>query len=489
MSIFSELFNKKKPKAGRVVAPSFLRTTSTNSTIADDRTDYTNTDLTTLRDQTDTQTVAREYGRVNADFSHSIENFIRFIVTDSYTLTARSMETGEIDEEVTRLAQLFALRIDRLPTYIAGFSPQSSIASVAETVIPQLLCNGCAAAEVVLDKSYLPTHIEPISTNEVKYESTGDNYVPYITGSGDDVYLDSSAIYLMSLTPDPESPYSRSWYESAIQSILSSTEFGNDLRRAGRRATFPRVTASIDLEKTKASFTPDVQLDSEKLTAALNSTISDVESTLNGLQPEDALVYFGDIMTVEHLTSGNITAHDSVQTQNDIINSSVANGLHTLPSILGRGVSSATGSTEAVLFLKVTESLQSRLNEMFSYLFTQALRLQGHDVVVDFKYKKPSLRSESEEESFAAMRQSRILELLSTGHLSDAEASIMLTGELPSANYEPLSGTGFRANTSVVTADNPYSNTSVSGEGINSTTEQKNQSSGDTQPKTNSTTG
>ena len=94
---------------------------------------------------------------------------------------------------------------------------------------------------------------------------------------------------------------------------------------------------------------------------------------------------------------------------------------------------------------------------MFSELLTVGTRLLGHDVYVEFKYADPELRPKSELESFRVTKQSRIMELLSYGFISDDEASIMLTGTLPTGNFTPLSGTRFR-DTSAVDSSNPYPN-------------------------------
>ena len=488
MSIFSNILPKKKVKKGGTILPVFLRKASKGSDIADDRTNRTNTDLTTLRTGSSTAAVARSYAKVNPDFSHSIESITRFVASDSYTIVARSMEDATVDVDVTKEAQLFATRIDSLPTYADGFSPQSSIASITETLIPQALTNGDCAAELVLDKDLLPSHIQPISTNSLKYKSDGDREVPVIQDTGAEIVLDSPAIYIMKLSPDPESPYSRSWYEAAIQAVIASTQFNNDLRRSFRKASLPRVEAELKIKEIMDSIPAEIKADPEALKKELQTQLDAVKTQLEDLQPQDAVAHY-DTVTVKHLSAGNISSHESVKTHGDIINGQLAAGLHTLPAILGRGGNSQASSTEAILFLKIAESLQHRINEVYSYLFTMAMRLRGYDVAVEFKYKKPSLRSDMEDSSFKAMDQSRILELLSLGFITDEEASIRLTGALPSGNYTELSGTGFRAGTSVEPIDNAYSNTSVSGKGVDNTVDQKNQNKGTTKPKSNSTTG
>ncbi len=486
MSIFSKLFPKKKAKPGGSYTPKYLRTARTGAQVTDERQNRTNEDLTQLRYGASTEENIRNFAKNSPDVSHALESIMRFCITDSFTLVAKDLETDTINPEATKLAQVFLARINKLPIDYTGFTKQSTVNATSESLIFQLLTNGCCAAELVLDKSRLPSFIQPISTNDLKYRVGTDRVVPYIDSTGGEQLLDSPAVTIISLSQDPETPYSSSWFKAAIQAIIASVEFTNDLRRSFRKASLPRVTAEIDLEKFKESLTPEVLYDAKKFKAALDSTLVDLENKLSGLNPEDAIVNF-DTIKMDHLSAGNISSHDSVKTHGDIINGQVSAGVHVLPSLLGRGESQSTASTETVLFLKIVESIQDRLNEIYSYLFTLAIRLYGHDVTVTFKYKKPSLRPEVEEESFLAMRQSRIREQLSDGFISDEEASIMLTGDLPSGNFKPLSGTGFHGASANV--QNPYSNTSVGGEQLNNTKEQKDRNEGNNNPKTNQTTG
>jgi hypothetical protein len=489
LGIFDGLFSKKKPKTGGTYVPVYLRKVRGGSQIGDERVDNTNVDLTTLRYGTSAEENVRAYLNESPDVSHAKESIMRFAITDAFTVVAKSLEDGTIDPEATKVVQSFAARLNNLPSRVDGFSPQSTINAISESLVPQLLANGCCMAELVLDKALFPSSIQAISTNKLKYESSpaGDREIPYIQDVGDPIYLDSPAVYIVSLSQDPETPYSTSWFKAAIQAVIASAQFTNDLRRSFRKASLPRVDATIDEEKFKASLTPDVIYDQKKLKAAYDGFLSDLDDKLNGLNPEDAVVHF-DIVKINHLAAGNISAHESVKTHADILNGQISAGLHVLPAVLGRGESQTTASTETVLFLKIVESLQGRLNELFSYLFTLAARLQGYDVTVSFAYKKPSLRPEVEEEGFLAMRQSRIREQWSDGLISDEEASIKLTGDLPSGNFTPKSGTGF-AGGGATPVDNPFSNTSVGGKQLNNTKDQKDRNQGGTEPKTNKTTG
>jgi len=488
MGLFSDLFPHKKPRKGGLYLPSFLKRTRTGGSadIRDDSVNRTNQDLTQIRYGATNKEIVRDYSKVSPDLSHSLNNYIRFIITDSFTVHAKSLETDTIDLEATEMIQQFATRLNSLPPDYDGYRKLYSFASVAETCITQLLCNGCTMAELVLDKSLLPSYIQPVSTNDLKYEQKGTKAVPYIKQASETIYLDSPTIKSIVINQDPDSAYSDSWFESAVQAIVASEEYRNDIRKAFRKASLPRVTAEIDVEKFTKSLSPEIQYDPVKMKAAMDAIIEGIEDQLNGLNPEDCLVSF-DTVKVQHLSQGNTSTHESLKVHSNIMNGLVSTGLKTLPSILGRGESQSVASTESVLFLKVCEGVQGRVNELFSSLLTLAARLQGHDVVVMFKYKKPDLRPDAELESFYAMKQSRILEQLSLGLISDEEASIILTGDLPSESFTPLSGTMFHQKAEPV--ENPYSGTSVSGDQLNKTKDQKDRSKTDTKPKTTQTAG
>lgn len=487
MGLFDSLMPKKRPKTGGLYTPKFIKKAAAGGTISEDSVNRVNEDLTDLRYGADPKEIVRKYAKVQPDVSHSLNNYIRFILTDTFKIKATSLETGIIDPEATKAAQSFALRLNNLPPDYKGFRRIYTFHAIGETMLSQLLCNGCTMGELVFDKALMPSHIQAVSTNDLKWKQKGQLAKPYIQQTEGDLELDSPAIQLISLNQDPDTPYSDSWIESAIQAIVASEQYRGDIRKAFRKAALPRTTAEINTEQFRAGLAPEVLYDEAKMQAAMSAVIESVTDQLSGLNPEDALAMF-DTVKVNVLSPGNTSTHDSLKQHAAIINGMLSTGLKTMPSILGRGESQSTASTESVLFLKVCEGLQGRINELFSGLLTLALRVNGHDVIVKFAYEKPNLRPELELESFKTVRQSRILEQLSLGLISDEEASLDLTGDLPSGNFIPLSGTGFHTNTGE-DPENPYSNTSVTPDGVNSTKNQKDQKPLNQKPKTNRTSG
>lgn len=477
--------DKIAAKTGETVPPSYIK--KTTAQISDTSTNNTNTDLTTLRNQGSTQKDAiKALVQNSPDASFAAYSKARFAITDSYTVIAYTID-GVVDVAGTITAQSLANRLDNLRPYYDKYSKPSDFRSLSERAIAQLQYYGSFGGQLVLEAGNVPSRIEIFSTRNMKFEEKNGREVPYIEQQSIKYYLDTPLVSIQDLDQDVTTPYSMSPLQSATQPLIADHEFVNDLRRAFSKANLPRPTVKILTEQFMNSLPVDVRMNPVKLAEAQDELIRRVQSELNGLSPEDCLVYF-DNMVVEHLTAGNNSSDRSVEQHKDLMNAKVASGLHTMPAMLGRGENSTSSSTEAMAYLRAVEGEQEKLNSMFSSLLTVGTRLLGHDVFVKFVYSDPELRPKSELESFRTMKQSRIMEQLNYGFISDEEASILLTGSLPSGNFTPLSGTRFYDSSSS-TVGNPYSNTSVSGEGITDTKTGKDTKAKDQKASSNKTSG
>ncbi|MFA5706263.1 MAG: hypothetical protein WDA41_07910 [Candidatus Neomarinimicrobiota bacterium] len=465
----------KKVKTKGLLLPSFLRTATTRgaTSIRDTTPDVTNTDIVNYRNLVSQKDVIKALGYTSPDISQAINTLIRFAITDEYRIIAKTFD-GMIDEVATNYAQALAARFDCLPPDYDGFYTQTDLRSTSESLLRQLVTYGALSGELVLSAARVPSFIRAISVKDIKFEAKGTRAVPYVEsnsgGASNKIYLDSPLFFFMSLDQDLDEAYPISPLTASVQPVLFSEEFKQDLRRAFRKAALPRLTARIDSEKFKESLPAEIRYDEEKLTAYMSSLITDLESRLNDLNPEDAIVFF-DILDIKHHSAGNISFHENMKELRSLIDGNVASGVKTLPSVLGRGESQSVASTESMLYLRYVEGMQEKINSFYSRVFTLALRLLGFDVYCTFRYADPELRPKSELESFYSLKQSRVLEQLSYGFISDTEASIELTGRMPSGNFTPLSGTRFNINRAEMA--NPYSNTSVTPDGVTATKNEK----------------
>lgn len=400
------------------------------------------TDRLGVRNSKNTQAAIRTLSYSSPDLSAAMYASLRAGIPDSYTVIARDMD-GLISVEGTGLAQELLRRITYLGNPDGTYGSQISIQSMSESLGRQLLMYGAMAGEVALDASRVPASLNPISVPGIKWYDEGKTVRPVQVVGPDEINLDTPTFIYVSLDQDLEDPYCASPVESAVQPILTDLDFNNDIRRALKRAVIPRLTATINSELVKKFTPPDILNDSNKFTAYKQALIDAVKGVVDGAAPEDALISFSEV-EYDIMDAGQDPSA-IIEKMQRVLNSKLQTGIKTLPVVLGHGASSNASSTESLLFLKSANAVRVKLNEFYSRALTIAARLMGQDVYVEFKYKELDLRPNSELEAYKAMEQSRVLELLSLGFLSDEEACVQLTGNLPPKGFKPLSGTMFRA--------------------------------------------
>ena len=417
-----------------------------------------NTDITTYRSGANTDTVLRDFAIASPDLSASLNAYVRTAVTGKYTSVAKNLD-GTFNADATMALQSILTRFDVLNNYGEGFSNTPSIRAIAESLAREFQLYGAAAVELVLDKQRNPVRLQPVSVTTLKFELDKSGQIfPTQEIDSTKVSLDLPNFFYRSLTQDLLTPYALSPMEAALQPVLFMQEFMNDLRRVVKRALFPRLNVKLNSAEILAAMPPEYRETPEKTNEYLSGVVADVADHINGLSPEDAMVYL-DSLTVEFLSRGNVSLNTEIEVLQNLINGKASTGSKTMPSILGQGSSSNNiASTETLLFMKSAEGVQFALNDLFSQALTLAVRIMGYDVFVEFAFERIDLRPESELEAFRAMKQSRVLELLSLGMYSDAQASLELLGKIPDQNAPKLSGTMFKYGAS--DTSNPYSGTS-----------------------------
>ena len=420
-----------------------------------------NHDITTYRSGRDTPTLLRDFAISTPDLSASVDAYIRTVVSPEYNGIAKNLD-GTFNLEATQALQFLLTRFDLLNNYEEGFSNTPSIRSVSEALTKEFRYYGSAAIELVLDKNRLPVRLQPVSVTTINFEyDKGGMLFPTQEIDGTKVSLDIPTFFYRSIDQDLLTPYANSPMESALQPVLFMAEFLNDLRRVVKQALYPRIQVKLNSKELMQNMPPQYRETPEQTELYLSSVVNNIADHVNNLEPQDALVFM-DSIDVNYLSRGNVSLNTELEVLQNIINGKVSTGTKTMPSILGQGSSSNNiASTETLLFMKSAEGVQKALNDILSQTLTLAVRLLGYDVFVEFAFQRIDLRPDSELEAFKTMKQSRILELLSCGFLTDEQASMELTGRLPGPNVPKLSGTMFHKS-SGNTIENPYSNTSQS---------------------------
>jgi hypothetical protein len=447
---------KAKPKP--VALPGYrTRLVASTSAIAKPNVQSTSLDRAAdLRNKVNDYATLRALTKNSPELSSATSLTLRTGIPEKFTLIGRDLD-GQVDENATALAHELLRRLTFLGASDGSFGAQQGLQSLSETLAMDLQLSGAMALEVALDKARIPASFNPVAVNTLRfYEEDNSFRVVQVIG-GQELDLDIPTFVYVALDQVVTEAYPTSPLTASIQPVLSDLDFNNDIRRALKRAVLPRLSSLIDTEKFKKNTPPEILSDAEAYTNYQNAAIEAVSQAINGLEPEDALVSF-DFVTHAYVQGGHDPSTVIAKVQ-EVLNAKLVSGAKTLPVTLGFTSTASAGSVESLLFIKQADSVRRKLNECYSRALTVAIRLMGVEGYVEFEYDTINLRPEEELEAFKAMRQSRILQLLSLGFMTDAEAGLKLTGHLPPAGFKPLSGTGFMG-TGEAVAENPTSNTS-----------------------------
>lgn len=414
-----------------------------------------NTDITTFRTGADSRAVMRSYVAASPDLSATTKSYLRVGIPERFTMVARDPD-GAINVEATKLAHEIMRRVTYLGDPSLGYNPVTDLQSLSEALGLELVTYGSAGLELALDKQRLPTFLQAVSTTKIVFKEEDGGVYPVQVVGGEERVLDIPTFFYISIDQDLLNAYSDSYFASAVQSVIADAQFLNDVRRSMQRVIQPRLTATIIEEKVKSSVSPDISNDPVKLGEYYNQLIAGISQQLSSLQPEDALVSFDSVeYSLLGTSGGSSNIAETLQTVLKILESKLSAGAKTMPAVLGRDSNGSAATSATMLFLKNADVIRRKLNVLYSRAFTVAVRLMGQDCHVEFRYDDLDLRPQGELEAYKTMKQSRILDLLSLGFISDEEASIELTGHLPRDGHTPLAGTMFRAGAgSNQTADN-----------------------------------
>ena len=435
-----------KGKRGGLAFPSFLRSTKPDrSALPRDDRRLANTDILSFRNDPDTYKLIRQYVAASPDLSNALSAYLRVGIPTGFSAIARNMD-GTVNPEATKLVQQIIARMDFLAPE-KGYSGGTSVHTIAESLGREIVMYGSCAAELVLDKAMTPARIQPISVTQIEYWPSGDgkSVEPFQKIGQDTISLNLPTVAIVQHDQDLLATYSESMLQAAIKPVQFSEELAADLHKVIKKAIHPRVKAVVSEEAfRKFGLSSEAQVNPDLAAEEFNALISDLENKLSNLAVDDALVHT-DAMTVTTENSASTGLSNEYEALTAIADARLAAGAKTMPAVLGKGGNQNTARTETMLFVKAAEgTIKVKLDEVFSRLYTTAIRLMGVDGYVSFTFDEISLRPREELLAFTQTKLSINSDLLSMGVITDEEFAIRMTGELPPAGAPKLSGTMFR---------------------------------------------
>jgi hypothetical protein len=398
-------------------------------------------DPRTLRSQGKVTEAIRTLAKENGNLSTALFDMVQ-IADSGWKVSAYVPGTTEFSGEGTILANNIVASMTTLYDYTLGFGKKRPITMLIQTLLRETAITGGCAMELELDKARLPERFQAVDYSTLEWVSDGKgSKYPQQVGFGDPIQLNIPTFYAESLHQEMDTAYSTSIFRSALDAVFTSADFMADMRRVVFKSGHSRLVAILDSDKIRASAPKDVRADDKKLMAYMTTVKTQVEDTLKDIAPEDAVVAFDSVNFETQDIGKNKADYSPMLTSLGNIEST---SLKTPPSVLGMRAagSQSLSNTETLIFLKTAKALQTTVESVMSRGLTTACRLYGSDVYVKFEFSAIDLRPESELEAFKTMKEARILQRLSLGLITDAQAAYEL--DLPYNPAAPtLSGTNF----------------------------------------------
>lgn len=379
--------------------------------------------------------------------SSAVFSFVE-VAQSGYKVAAYDPVTHTYSPEATRLVNTFIARLNSLSDYSKGFADRMSMDTLIEMGLLETITTGAVCQELVLDKARLPDTINMFSYDTVEWKAKNGARYPVQNGSSGEISLDFATIFITESHRFASKARARSMMEPAITTSWYFNEFIEDMRRTVRSQGNSRLTVTLNAEKVIASATAEVQADQALLQTFLETVRTEVENVVKTLSPEDALVMY-DTAEASALKMLGEKSDYVPLLQN--LSGNMATSLKSSPSILGLRMegSQSLSNTESLIFLKIARAIQKPLETNMSRILTLACRLYGIDAYVEFRFNTINLRPDDELEAFKVMHQTRNLELLSLGFLTDDEAALEFDVWARPAGSPQLSGTGFMKATTI----------------------------------------
>jgi hypothetical protein len=254
---------------------------------------------------------------------------------------------------------------------------------------------------------------------------------------GEFVVLDSPTIRYVAVDPLPGEPYGRALASPALFTSLFLLGMLHDLRRVVAQQGWPRLDLAVNTEKLMAAMPGTTSNDPTKFIEWANQVISEVQSVYDELEPDDAYVHT-DIVEVNSpkgaVDSFSLSGLEGLVR---ILERMAIRALKTMPLMFGttEGSSEANANRQWEIYAAGIKALQHLGEQLLERLFALALRAQGLEADVEFRFAEMRNAELLRDEQYRALKIDNAVKEYQAGWTSQDEAA-QRGADLQSADQE-----------------------------------------------------
>ncbi len=346
----------------------------------------------------DHKSILKIIRQISPEASQAITTYLR-IFDSGYTYTVRKAN-GDVHEQakavLTNLISKFEAPNGQT------FEMPKKLRDLAQKFALDVIVKGAISGELVLNEDLrpvYPVYVDPWSI-DFQWDPGTQRFIPrQIQGDGVAV-LDIPTFFYIPVDPLGNDPYGEEQINSAIRAILFKIMVMQDLKQAIHTNAWKRLHISVLEEIIIKNAPPLIRSDEKKLADFVQSQLTAYRTEFAKLAPDDNFITTDtvEIKGVEAGNSGSRGILDPTPLLNAVDNQ-IANALKTFSVLLSKkfgGGSEGFTSSEMILYIKMIAGYQSIVEDIFERAFTMALRFMGIIASVEFKFKKPELRTDIE---------------------------------------------------------------------------------------------
>lgn len=435
---------KRKPNPKGASVTSTFNPSSSQTALAEPDFRAHLKDIFTDRTSQDARQLMTDLLKFDSDASATLHAFLTIANTEPrfYVYDA----DGVLDREGQKQFNMLRNAVFGRRDYSTGFEFTQSMSSLCENLRYCILWRGAIAAEMLFDKFLVPSDFRIVDASTINwYEKSPGVFKPEqeSSASNQKILLDVPNFFFKYHRQNPTELYPQSPFVSAINTIAARQQVINDLYRIMQKTGYPRVEVVVLEEVLRKNVPADIKQSEAKINLWMSARLQEIAAGVSDMRPDAAYVHF-DAIETKIMNQGGPGKSMDVTAITSVLNAQNQAALKTMASIIGRGESGVnTATVEARIFSMSAQEINVPIADLFTDAFTLALRNLGYPGFVKCVFDDVELRPKTELEPQLTLRQSRLLQNLSLGTMSDDEFHIMMFNRLRPDSSPELSGTGF----------------------------------------------
>jgi hypothetical protein len=319
----------------------------------------------------------------------------------------------------------------------------------ANTVINSLLIacflRGAMCAELVLDETgRVPLEIATPDPASVRFRKVADPARGPVWQMGqwqrgEFVPLDRETIAYVPVDPFPGSPYGRPLASPALFASLFLLGLLHDLRRVVAQQGYPRLDIEVVMEKLKAAMPSSIANDPKQSKEWADAAIAEIISTYEGLEPDEAFVHPDFVKVNRPVGAADASSLGGIDGLIKGLERLLVRALKTFDLFFttgDSGGSEANGNRKWELMAASIKSVQHLAENLLERLLTLALRVQGQEAEVEFRFGEIRAAELLRDAQVEALNIRNEREKYAAGWTTQDEAAEKITGH-KAAEKEP----------------------------------------------------